>query len=212
MSERLVFIDIETGGFRWWPDIREGKLVPMHPIIQIAAIACDKITLEPLETFEKKIRFKPEYCEPKALEVNGYTEEAWKLASHPIDVCHMLADFLRNHATLPMVSKKTGGTYYVAQLVGHNISNFDMPFLVAWFKNFNAFMPASFQPIDTMQIALIYKQIFIADFPNLKLNTLAEKLGCVAPTHDALFDVKATIQVYDKLMRGFFPNNHTSPA
>ena len=61
----IVFFDLETGGL-------SGK---EHPITQIGAVVVDR-DLNEIESYERKIKFREENCDPVALEKNHY-EEIW---------------------------------------------------------------------------------------------------------------------------------------
>ena len=65
----LCFVDVETTG-----------LDPVrHELLELAAVRVDRHTLEPLDHVSVKVR--PERladADPKALEVNGYSDDAWR--------------------------------------------------------------------------------------------------------------------------------------
>lgn len=207
-QDKLVFIDIETGGLAWWPHECNGKQIPMNPIIQVAAIAVDASTLEEIELYEQKVNFMEECCNKEALAINSYSKDSalWQTEGiRPEAAIAELSNFLRDHATVSMPARK-GGTFKVAQLVGHNSASFDVPYLAAWFKHFGKFFPGSYHCIDTITMATLYKSIHGAGFQNLKLETLSKWFAIEdSPTHDALFDVRATIGIY-KAMIGAFRN------
>ncbi len=69
-NERLVFIDLETGG-----------LELTRPIIQIAAVAVDR-SLKELETFEVKIRFNEFEVAREVLRKNHYDRAVWLFQEH----------------------------------------------------------------------------------------------------------------------------------
>ena len=70
---KLVFFDLETGGLN----------PTRHPVIQMAAIAVDQ-HLEPIETFEAKIRFDEQKANRNSIRKNHYHRGIWaKVALEP---------------------------------------------------------------------------------------------------------------------------------
>src|SRR5580704_12156819 len=123
----IVLIDFETGG-----------VLPKHPNIQLAAIAVDESWNE-IDSFESKIAFDPSKCDPEALAMNHYTAEAWENAPASRDVFVYFSVFLKRHATMKQVSKRTGNHYTVATLSAFNLQ-FDKYRL--WAMADGAFVPA----------------------------------------------------------------------
>ena len=192
-ADRIVFFDLETGG-----------LDPLrHPIIQFAAVAVDEEWRE-IESLEIKLRFDLSLAEPKALEGNSFDVATWaQQAIGQPAAMERVADFFRSHATLSKISQR-GKSYSVARLAGHNVTQFDCPFLVAWFKRAEMFCPAAcFEPLDTLGLA---RWASLRD-PNPprdhQLGTLCAWLGIEhTEAHDALGDVRATVQVARALCQG----------
>ena len=123
---KLVFLDTETTGLTNF----------RHDIIEIALV----IVEDGETTFEKSYKFHPERpknADPKALLVNGYTEEAWKGAyKWSTEACERLAKHIE------------GGV-----VIGHNIK-FDIGFLKALFQRYK--VKCKFPPeIDTKSLAMI---------------------------------------------------------
>lgn len=165
----LIFYDLETGGLEFYPvSLPDGRTIPMRPIIQFAAIAHDPDTCTNLETLECKIQFNEANADPKALEINHYTAEAWADALSPWDAWVRITNFINRHATRRLVSKRTGNPYKVAQPAGHNVAAFDLPFLQAWFKTIsNAFIPLDYHPLDTLTLARAVEFLSGQTFPDL---------------------------------------------
>jgi len=189
---RLVFIDIETSGLNRFK----------HAIIQIGAVAVDH-NLEAIDAFDRRIKFKEENADPAALIINGYDRDLWdKEGVKPKDAANDFAKFLREYADVDLVSKR-GKPYTVAQLAGHNADRFDGPFLQEWYKRLDQFLPASYRLLCTYQRAMWYfleRQITApADF---KLTTLCEYFDIpLDNAHDALHDVRATLELYRRLTK-----------
>ena len=194
-STTLVFFDLETGG------LDHG----LHAITQIAAVAVAADSLAEVDRFEVKVKFRPENVDPAAMSLNSYNAETWEReAVHPLDACTRLSTFFQKHATVRMTSHRTGRDYFVAQLVGHNAATFDGPFLQAWYKRLDQFLPASYRVLCTLQRAVWHFQ----ERPNVcqpesfKLGALCEHFGIPATgAHDALADVLATGELY-RALRG----------
>jgi DNA polymerase III epsilon subunit-like protein len=193
-SQKVIFFDLETAGLN----------PRKHPIIQLAAIAVDE-ELSPLEAFEVKIQFDLRRADKSSLRKNHYHPGRWAAkALPPREAAEGFAEFLRRHATFPMLSAE-GKVYHVAQLVAHNAS-FDGPFLQAWFEKLRLYLPARYQVACTMQRAIW----FFNEHPerlrpdNWKLATLCQHFGLefhAADAHEALADVSATVRLYGALLQ-----------
>jgi DNA polymerase III epsilon subunit-like protein len=185
---KTVFVDIETGG-----------LETHRPIIQVAAIAVDR-SLHEVEEFEVKIRFDEAKACPDALRRIHYRRAEWKRSAVAAPkAAWAFSRFLRRHASV-QVHRSDWTTFHVAQLASHN-SQFDGPFLIAWFERLGIFMPASYRVFCTLQRAYWYFQ----ENPELprpddfRLTTLCEFFGVLlnpADAHEALADVRATVSLY----------------
>lgn len=185
MTGRAVYFDLETGG-----------LEPAHPDIQLAAIAVDEQTGAELETFETKIEFDPALADPKALELNHYRAEDWAGAKTPFRAVGALRSLLDRHATLSLISGRTGKPFKVAKLCGHNAATFDGPRLKALFVRHGFFPPWDPRVRCTMQRALWWfdERPELAPPENYRLETLCRYFGIpIADTHEALADVRLTI-------------------
>ena len=187
-GERLVFYDLETAG-----------LAATSSIIQIAAIAVDS-QLNELESFEAKIRFDVSQASADALAINSFEPMVWKrLAMQPEDAAKQFANFLRRHATVDMVSR-AGKPYQLARLVAHNAA-FDGPRVIQWFADLRLFLPAARSVYCTLQRAywMFQEDQLLTPPANYKLGTLCEYFGirlAEDDAHDAIADVRATVQLY----------------
>jgi exodeoxyribonuclease-1 len=190
---KIVFFDLETAG-------RNPK---RHPIIQIAAVAVAG-DLETLETFQLKVQFDQARANRNALRKNHYSRGKWaNEAVKPLDAARSFAEFLRRHATVPMLAAD-GQKYHVAQLAAHN-AGFDGPFLQAWYAKLGIFLPAKRHVLCTMQRAmwLAAEQLSSERPPGFKLATLCQHFGIAfhaADAHEALADVQATLSLYRQML------------
>jgi DNA polymerase III epsilon subunit-like protein len=187
-DERLVFVDLETGGLETW-----------RPIIQLAAIAIAGNGRE-LEAFEAKLRFDERFADPKSLRKNHYSSERWLREARPACVvAESFAQLLMRHATIDQTSAG-GRVFQVAQLVAHN-ADFDGPFLKAWYERMRLFLPASPRVLCTVQRAMwsFHENKLLTPPTDFKLGTLCEYFGiplAADDAHDALNDVRATVALY----------------
>jgi DNA polymerase III epsilon subunit-like protein len=201
-NERLVFFDLETAG-----------LEPWRPIIQIAAIAVTS-TLRALESFERKIVFDEHDAAPEALQKNHYSRDRWLVEARPATkVAKDFAAFLKRHATTDMVSRN-GRPYQVAQLVAHN-AVFDGAFLKEWYERLGLFLPGTYRVFCTMQRAiwLFHEDKTLTPPADYKLGTLCEYFGVRlsnTEAHDALADVRATVELYRTMMREAAPRRQAA--
>ena len=192
-GERLCFFDLETAG-----------LASTSAIIQIGAIAVDS-RLHELESFETKIRFDVSQASREALAINLFEPTVWKrLARQPEDAATDFANFLRRHATVDMVSR-AGKHYQLARLVAHNAA-FDGPLLISWFADLQLFLPAARSVYGTLQRAywMFQEDQQLTPPTNYKLATLCEYFGVRLAgneAHDAIADVRATVELYRALRR-----------
>lgn len=214
-DDRLVFFDLETGG-----------LDPMrHPIIQIALVAVDRASWRAVEAVEMKVAFDREAADSDALWVNGWDPEEWiREALSPAVAVAEASNFFGRHATMEKISKR-GRPYSVARLAAHN-APFDCSFLVQWFKAANLFCPAAcYEPLDTLSLARWASFVAPTKPRDHKLESLCEWLGIDVAAivaarrrervaagepdspdlglHDALVDVRATVEVARVLAERF---------
>lgn len=203
MDQKLVFVDLETGGID----------CERHPIIQIAAIATDE-TLSPVEAFEVKVAFNKKQANRQSLRKNHYHPGTWAAeALAPRTAAREFASFLRRHASVTRLSAK-GDSFRVAQLVAHN-APFDSAFLATWFQKLRLYLPASHIWLCTVQRALWHfsEQPQATRPRDMKLATLCHYFGVpfhAAQAHEALADVTATLGLYQALRQA--SANSLSPS
>ena len=189
----IVFFDLETGGL-------DGIV---HPITQIGAVVVDR-DLNEIECYERKVRFLEQNCDPVALEKNHYDADLWaKEAVGPKIVLREFSEILRKHADLDNVSQK-GNAYRSCQTAGHNAAVFDRKFLGDWYKRLGAYCPADWRVLDTLQLAQWWYFVTREPRPpNFRLETLCAEFGIelAGDAHDALVDVRATVELARVLIR-----------
>ena len=206
-DERLIFFDLESGGFF---DVVAGEVKVTKPLIQIAAIAVDRRYRE-RETLEIKIQFDESRADQAALNTNHYDRETWLRDALPAgQAAKRFADFLRRHATVDKQSR-AGRPYRIAQLVAHNAERFDGPLIHAWFKMLSQFCPAAYSVFCTKQRAfwLFHEHKDLTPPENFKLGTLCQYFGIPLgeeQAHDAMNVVRATVGLYRAMLA------HSTPA
>ncbi len=175
-----IFADLETGGVE-----------QHHPNIQFAAIAIDEQRWVEVAHFECKIKFDESKADPEALNLNHYERDAWKDAETPALVAARFAKWADPYKSLEMISKRTGKSYRVGKLAGHNIVTFDLPRIRSMFDG--SFFPFSYHTKDTLQRAMWYfdENPTVKRPESLKLSVLCDYFGIRTDgAHDALADVR----------------------
>lgn len=179
-KHNLAFIDIETTGLD----------VHRHEIIEIGLVVARQIPqegrgprIEVVDEVEVKVRpERIEDAQPKALEINGYTPEAWK-------------DALSLTEALKVIASKTKK----AIIVGHNFA-FDWAFLNEGFLKTGVRHEMHYHRLDTLPMAFakLYHEPAVQAF---SLSSLATYFGVVnEDPHTALADVRTTVAIYEKLL------------
>jgi len=177
MKPNLLFFDLETTG------LDKDK----NTIIEIAIVKTDYYG-NVMGKYHTKI--KPSVADlasasKRALEINGYSEEAWKNALSP------------EQAAKEIVEQFNDGKWVLA---GQNIGGFDIPFLQA-FLNRNGFeYRIGRRYIDTMGLAI--EHLMPCGLKSVSLVNIRKALGVETGTaHSAMADTLACVQVYRKLSR-----------
>jgi DNA polymerase III epsilon subunit-like protein len=172
---KLLFLDIETTGFK----------KTFHQIIEIAAILYDTDKDEPVDKFH-------EYIKPKDLIENDFVHG---ITNEMVFNSRSEADVLRDFVEFIHLSKPD-------YLVGHNIDNFDEPFIRARMEMYRYPWP-TFDTIDTLLIARKEKlpTAFTTETgkPSYKQESIAAAFGIQYKAHSAIEDVKALIKIYNRI-------------
>lgn len=169
-KKSIAFIDTETTGLD--PDA--------HEVIEYAII---RVNPAGEETLRWETKIKPsniESAHPKALEVNGYTEEAWADAPSMAEVGHAIADGLEN-----------------CVLVGHNVA-FDETMLKSSLKRAGINRRIPYHKVDTVTLA--YEHLVPEGLESLSLDNIRKFLGWSAEgAHTAMKDVEDAMRLYREL-------------
>lgn len=172
-KHNLSFIDIETTGLN----------LMQHEIIEIGCIVTDA-SLNIIEEFELKIKAEHiETADPISLKINHYDPDKWEGAISLKEAIKILADKTED-----------------STMVGHNIS-FDSAFLdKAFYETGIKKKFFHYHLLDTISIAFA-KLHDREDIEKLSLHELCTYFDIKNEhEHSALSDIRATYELYKKLM------------
>lgn len=164
----IVWLDTETTG-----------LDPLeNDIIEFAAVRDDTG-----ESLEMKIwPDRPENANPRALEINGYSVEAWEEAGA---------------VTMEEAAPKIAAFLHNVILGGQNVS-FDEDFIKAALKTHKVETRIGYHKLDTVTLALVH--IRPLGIRSVSLHTICNVLGISNEgEHTAMADVLRTQAVYQAL-------------
>ena len=174
---KLMFLDIETTGFdrRW------------DHLIELAAVIYDSIQKKQIEEFHEYIN-PGKTIPPKIVELTGIT-------NRQVSGCRTEREVLRDFIEFVAIHRPDA-------IVAHNGEQFDMPFIKS--KTDFYFLPMKDLPIiDTLKLARDLKpevtDLTAQGRPSYKQTALAKFYGIQYQAHSAIFDVKALIQIYEKM-------------
>jgi len=173
LNERpTVWLDTETTG------LDEN----IHDIIEIAIVRVELDGTERVMATRIKME-RPENAHPKALEVNGYTDEAWADALEPANAWNRLAD---------------SGILDMAVIAGQNV-RFDAKFINASFKRHGIKTRMDYHLYDTCSLSLEHLRPWME---SISLVPTCVALGIpVTDAHTALADTRMAMAVEAKLAR-----------
>ena len=166
-----MFVDIETTG-----------LDPSsHELIEFAIVWKEPHYPHPRVLSHK---VKPEHignAEPKALEVNGYSEEAWEDAITQEQAARILSNQLQN-----------------CVVVGQRVGDFDLRFIKELLGRFGHEARIDHHVVDTA--TLVYEHLIPCGLPSQSLNMACAFLGIEPETvHRAEGGAKRAYKLYMRL-------------
>ena len=170
---RIAIIDTETTG-----------LDPQTSVVlEFAALIIeDGVVVREYETKIKPLVQELHYAHPKALEVNGYTDEAWADAPTITQVAPDILSLLEG-----------------CVLVGHNVG-FDEQMLKAHFAAYGIAGRIPYKKIDTVTLA--YEHLIPLGLKSVSLDRIREFLGWSKDgAHTAMKDVYDTANLFELLWR-----------
>jgi|SaaInlLV_10m_DNA_2_1039722.scaffolds.fasta_scaffold03217_2 DNA polymerase III subunit epsilon len=183
----MAFTPIYLKPFTWLDTETTGLDENENDIIEIAAV---RLNLDGTESVsESKVKMeRPDNAHPKALEVNGYTEEAWKDAEDPAVFWQKVAD---------------SGMLSDCIVAGQNVK-FDTGFLNATFKRHGVTVKGKpyrvdYHVYDTCTLAIEHLYPWLS---SVSLTPVCVALGIpVNNAHTALADVRLAMAVDKELKR-----------
>lgn len=169
---KIALLDLETSG-----------LDPTkHDILELGMVVFDSETFEILHTFDSKVAlFSPERADPKALEVNGYTKEAWKDALSLREVLCRIAPLTRD-----------------ATFCANNVC-FDWAFFKEGCEKTASPITFSYRKVDIFSVAWAKMPHTMASW-SLKNICIALGIEPEPEVHTALAGATKAYEVYKKLM------------
>jgi DNA polymerase III subunit epsilon len=176
----MAFLPICDKPFAWCDTETTGLDPNQNEIIDIAIV---RVELDGSETvFESKVRMdRPDKAHPKALEVNGYTEEKWAGAPSSDEVFREICQ---------------RGLLQDCIIAGHNVT-FDIRFIEATLKRLGLVSSLYSLPYDTMTLAVEHLKPHIK---SVSLVNVCKALGI--PTegaHGAMADCRMAQRVHQVL-------------
>jgi DNA polymerase III epsilon subunit-like protein len=183
---RLLFVDIETTGFdRTWDFI-----------IEIAAVLYNTDLKKEVTVFHEYI--KPAKKIPRIItEITGITDEFVSNCRKEEDVLKDFIAFIKN--------------YEPDAIVAHNYDAFDGDFFKRKASFYFQQWPVDLKTIDTLRIARQLKvpttMLTPKGAPSYKQESIAAAYGIKYNAHSALEDVRALIQIYNKMVTPSNPQN-----
>lgn len=172
---KQLFLDIETTGFsREW-----------NEIIELASVLYDSDKKEMIDSFHMYAR--PVRGVPANItEITGITNEQ---LIHCKPEWEMLLDFLNWF-----------DEHDIEVIIGHNCKAFDLQFIAAKCNKYNMeWTGKNKEVIDTLSYARQLKKKGLLPVENLKQVTIGNYFDINYQAHSALSDVRALIEIYNKM-------------
>lgn len=140
-----------------------------------------------IATHEFKVKQQPwAIIDEKAMQINGINlEEHNKVADAEFIILDGIIDFLIKNEMYNIKSV----------LHGHNV-NFDVGFLNAMIKRYNAKLYFHYHIMDTMMIARFLSETGFFSASSYRLEDLCRDLNIITEFHNSTNDIKATFKLY----------------
>lgn len=177
---KVLNFDVETTGL----------FANTNGIVQLAGII--EIDEEQVEEFDFKMRpFSTDTIDKESLKIHNHTEEEVMSWQSPVDVYEQLIEMFDRYIDRFDREDK----FYAC---GFNVP-FDINFLIQWFKKNEDQYIGSWidlkSQVDPLPVLRFLAYMGKIDLPNYKLETVANALDIPIVAHDALSDIKATIEI-----------------
>lgn len=182
--QKVMWLDTETTGLSAY----KNDVIQIGGLVEYDGIVVEEFKFECAP-------WDPNTCEARALAVHGMDLETLMSFEKPIKTYNKFARILDTH-----IDKYDKEDKFI--MAGYN-TQFDFNMMAQWWKKADAKYWGSYfqyKQFDVYPVVFMYAQRYGWDVPNHKLETIAPFLGIDVDFHDALDDIKATREVYNKLM------------
>lgn len=183
---KVLWYDVETTGL----DSKNNDILTLAGIVEIDEEVKEEFYLE-MQPFNYDTISK------KALEINGLTLEQIRKFQSPQQAYRKIQSIFSKY-----INRYNKNDKFIS--AGHNV-RFDLDFLSNFFKKNNDKYFGSwcdYHTIDTLQILHLLKFKKAIEIENCKLVTASKKFGIdLSNTHNAMADIKATRELFYKLMQ-----------
>lgn len=193
-TPNLVIFDLETTGLDF----------TRHAVVEIAAIAYDGRTMDPIPAEEGGVfqsLMRPHdgaEIDPVALKVNGLTMEELNKAPHPEAVWRRFLAYLKQFNPKGQVT-----TAPIAG--GKNIRNFDLPFIAKLSERYspNGAKQVVFNRREQIDLEDLLRHWHWCDpeLTGMSMDVVRERYGLGKAGHRALIDVQQTGEMISRLMK-----------
>lgn len=172
---KFLAIDCETSGMSFGDDPSEG-----YQMVSIGLIVSDVKTYAEIETLYLEIKWNgTSGWNDYAQKIHGMSKEY--LEENGVDEEEAAAEILE------LIMRHFDTTKGIV-LMGHNVSNFDKPFLKSLLRKFDIELKFSHRAIDSFPLGLVAVKAFDSD-------ELFENMGLPArKEHNALEDIRYTLK------------------
>lgn len=197
MSKKILWLDVETTGLN--PSLHGIRELGYILEIDGEIVGKDILYINPF-SYNKQVEI-----DPKALELSGVTIEDIKEYPNSTDGLYSFLTKLSSY--IDHATKEDRFT-----IAGYN-PKFDYDFLFNWFedngivKSFNQYF--HYKVLDVFPLVMTLNHLNIIDTPNDKLKTVCEYFNIPIEAHNALSDITATKQLFEKITDSFIRDGRT---
>ena len=185
--EKLLWLDLETTGL----DKEVNGIIQMAGIIEVKGVVKKEFDI-------RSNVFSDTVIDDDALKITGTTREQIKSYKEPRLAFRELTDVLGRYVQKFQSHDKL-------LFAGYNISGFDKDFIWAWSKKCEEKYFGSYVRGYCIEVSqtVLHADMLFDDFNplNHKLATVAEYMGIEINAHDAMSDIRASREIFIRLMK-----------